>query len=179
LDHLYKILKHSKPTIMITKETQYTKDSTANRIRVLREFDAPIEKVWLAWTDPKILDQWWAPKPWQTKTKSMNFREGGSWTYSMVGPDGETHWCREDFKKIEPQMSYAIDNYFIDERENRNQDFPVMHWKISFYSREETTQVEVEIDFDSDEDLNKIIEMGFKEGFAMAHGNLDELLQKI
>jgi uncharacterized protein YndB with AHSA1/START domain len=165
--------------IMITKETQYTKDSTGNKIRVLREFDAPVEKVWRAWTDPKIMDQWWAPKPWQAKTRSMDFRDGGTWNYAMVGPEGEIHWCRVDFKKIEPLVSYSGDDYFTDESGKKNPDLPVMHWKNSFYSRGETTQVESEIEFDSKEDMNKIIEMGFKEGFAMAHGNLDELLGKI
>jgi uncharacterized protein YndB with AHSA1/START domain len=161
---------------MITKETQYTKHSSGNKLRVLREFDAPVEKVWRAWTDPKIIDQWWAPKPWQAKTRSMDFREGGIWIYAMMGPNGETQWCRVDFKKIEPLTSYAGDNYFCDENGNRNSELPIMHWNILFYSRGETTQVEVEIDFDSEEDMNKIIEMGFKGGFAMAHGNLDELL---
>ena len=165
---------------MITKETQYTKDSTANKLRVLRDFEAPVEKVWRAWTDPKIIDRWWAPKPWQAKTKSMDFREGGNWIYAMIGPDGETQWCRTDFKKIEPMMSYSTDTYFIDETGNRTQNFlGTSYWKVSFYSREEETQVEVEIDFDSEEDMDKFIETGFKEGFAMAHGNLDELLMSL
>jgi uncharacterized protein YndB with AHSA1/START domain len=161
---------------MITKETQYTKEATGYKIRVVREFDAPIEKVWKAWTDPKIIDQWWAPKPWKANTHSMDFREGGKWLYTMNGPEGEKHWCRVDFKKIEPMVSYSGDDYFCDENGKMKEDSPLMHWKTSFYSRDENTQVEVEIEFDTEEDMNKIIEMGFKEGFAMAHGNLDELL---
>ena len=164
---------------MITKETQYTSENTANKLRVLREFDAPIEKVWRAWTDPKIIDRWWAPKPWQAKTKSMDFRAGGSWIYAMVGPNDETNWCRVDFMKIEPSMNYSIDVYFVDESGSKTGGSSVMHWTVSFYSIDETTQVEVEIYFDSEEDMNKIVEMGFKEGFAMAHGNLDELLLKL
>jgi uncharacterized protein YndB with AHSA1/START domain len=161
---------------MITKETQYTKDSTKNKLRVVREFDAPIATVWKAWTDPKIMDQWWAPKPWKANTRSMDFREGGMWLYTMDGPDGERHWCRVDFKTIKPLTSYSGDDYFCDESGKRNEELPVMHWTNTFYSRGESTQVEVEIDFDSEGDMNKIVEMGFKEGFAMAHGNLDELL---
>ena len=53
-----------------------------------------------------------------------------------------------------------------------------MHWMVQFSKASTGTKVEVEITFASVEDLEKIIEMGFKEGFAAAHNNLDELLAK-
>ena len=53
-----------------------------------------------------------------------------------------------------------------------------MNWKVAFNKADDGTKVDVEITFSSVEDLEKIIEMGFKEGFAAAHNNLDELLAK-
>jgi hypothetical protein len=67
---------------------------------------------------------------------------------------------------------------FTDEKGNINEEFPRMSWKISFRRTDSGTRVDVGITFDSIESLEKIIEMGFKEGFAMAHDNLDELLTK-
>ena len=61
-----------------------------NTINIEREFAAGLDLVWDAWTKPEILDQWWAPQPFRTKTKSMDFREGGSWHYAMIGPDNAT-----------------------------------------------------------------------------------------
>ena len=68
-----------------------------NTVNVKREFAADLELVWEAWTNPKILDQWWAPKPYRTETKSMDFREGGMWLYAMISPQDEKHWCKNDY----------------------------------------------------------------------------------
>ena len=78
-----------------------------NTIHVTRDFAANLSLVWEAWTKPEILDLWWAPKPYQTKTKSMDFKEGGTWLYCMVSPENEVHWCKLDYKKIDPQKAYS------------------------------------------------------------------------
>ena len=70
---------------MSNKQTTISKDAANKKLIVVREFDAPLEEVWKAWTEKDLLDQWWAPKPWKAKTKTMDFREGGIWLYSMVG----------------------------------------------------------------------------------------------
>ena len=69
-------------------------------LNVTREFAADKNLVWSAWTEKEILDQWWAPKPWKTDTKSMDFREGGRWLYAMCGPEGEEHWSFSDFTSV-------------------------------------------------------------------------------
>lgn len=99
-------------------------DKENNKIKVKREFAAPVDKVWAAWTQSELLDQWWAPKPWKTETKSMDFREGGRWLYSMVGPGGERHWCLADYEKITPRQSFSALDAFCDEEGNINKDFP-------------------------------------------------------
>ena len=162
----------------INKETIITKHVANNKLFVEREFDAPPEQVWQAWTDSKLLDQWWAPKPWRAKTKTMDFREGGTWLYSMLGPDGTESFCRADFETIVPNKRYTVLDAFCDENGNPTTDFPRMHWKTVFTPTGDGTRVDVEITFDSEADMEKIIEMGFKEGFTAAHGNLDELLAK-
>lgn len=163
---------------MITmKETEITK-TASNKLLVEREFDAPIEKVWNAWTDSKILDLWWAPKPWKARTKTMNFTEGGNWLYAMVGPEGEEHWATMDFKTIDAPNRFTGEDAFSDENGNKVTDPPGMKWDVKFNSSNGGTKVQVDITFASEADLQKIVEMGFKEGFTAAHGNLDELLAK-
>src|SRR5882757_4609336 len=69
-------------------------------ITVKREFEAEVSLVWDAYTKSEILDQWWAPKPWKAKTKTMDFKEGGHWLYAMVGPNGEEHWALAKYKNV-------------------------------------------------------------------------------
>ena len=158
------------------KETVISKDLANKKLFIEREFEAPLEQVWKAWTESSLLDQWWAPKPWKAKTKSMDFREGGTWLYSMIGPNGEESFCRADFQTIVPQKQFVAVDSFCDENGNKTNEFPSMHWKNDFMETASGTKVEVELTFATEADLEKIVEMGFKEGFTAAHGNLDELL---
>lgn len=159
-----------------TKDSVFTKDEAKKTITVVREFDAPVPDVWNAWTKAELLEQWWAPRPWKAVTQSMDFREGGAWLYYMEGPDGSRHYARVDYKKIDPQKSFSAKDAFTDENGNISTNMPSMNWNNVFTASGNSTKVEVLITFQTLEDLEKILEMGFKEGFTMAHANLDELL---
>jgi uncharacterized protein YndB with AHSA1/START domain len=161
------------------KETIYTKDLSNKKVMVVRDFDAPVSQVWQAWTNQQLLDEWWAPKPWKAKTKSMDFREGGTWLYSMVGPDGSESFCRADYHTIEVEKNFTASDSFCDEHGEPTNELPRMNWRNTFIPTNKGTRVEIEITFANIEDLEKIMEMGFKEGFAAAHGNLDELLLQV
>lgn len=163
---------------MSNKQAKVTKDPANKKVLVIREFDAPVEDVWKAWTDSSLLDQWWAPKPWKAKTKSMDFREGGFWLYCMMGPDGTQTWARVDYQTIELHKRFTAVDSFCDENGHVTERFPNMQWSNSFSSMPNGSKVEVDITFSSEADLQKIIEMGFEQGFSMALGNLDELLAK-
>ncbi len=53
-----------------------------------RTFDAPLELVWEAWTQPEHVAQWWGPKGMETTVLEHNFTVGGQWKYLMKMPDG-------------------------------------------------------------------------------------------
>ena len=160
------------------KETIFSKDPQSKKLTVVRAFDAPLDLVWQAWTDSEILDQWWAPKPYRAETKTTDFREGGLWFYSMVGPKGDRHWCRVEFKIIEPSKSITYTSILCDEKGNKSPDIPVMNWSNEFSQSGESTTVRVEITFEKDGDMDIIIKMGFQEGFTAGLSNLDHFLSR-
>lgn len=162
-----------KSTLMF----DFTVNKEKNTVNVKREFNADVALVWEAWTNPEILDQWWAPKPYKTKTKSMDFREGGRWLYAMVSPQDEMHWCKADYKRIDHQKSYSYIDNFCDEQGNANGQFPNSHWTNVFTEHGETTTVNITIQYESLEALEKVIEIGFKDGFTMAMENLDQYIE--
>jgi uncharacterized glyoxalase superfamily protein PhnB/uncharacterized protein YndB with AHSA1/START domain len=148
-----------------------------NTINVKREFAANLELVWQAWTNPEILDQWWAPKPYRTITKSMDFREGGMWLYAMISPQDEKHWCKNDYHKIQYQKNFSGLDAFCDENGTVNTNMPRTLWKNTFSENAATTTVTIVAKYENLADLEKIIEMGFKEGFTMALENLDQYIE--
>jgi uncharacterized protein YndB with AHSA1/START domain len=159
-------------------KTRVSKDMEAKKIRVERDFDAPVEKVWLAWTDSNMLDQWWAPHPWRTETKSMDFRPGGTWLYCMRGPSNEAHWARLDYQAIDKFKHFEAMDFFCDENGNKTSELPSMKWKNEFQGMGDSTKVIVNISFEKEADIRTILEMGFEQGITSAGDNLDELLAK-
>ncbi len=149
-----------------------------NTIHAKRAFAADLSLVWDAWTKPELLDLWWAPQPYRTQTKSMDFREGGSWLYCMISPENEKHWCKADYQKIVPFKSFSGLDAFCDEEGKLNEDFPRSLWSNTFIEQTaNTTLVDIIISYNSLADLEKIIQLGFKEGFTMALGNLDQYIE--
>ncbi len=62
--------------------------AAAREIVQMREFDASRELVWEAWTTPEIVDLWWGPDGFVTRTERMDVRPDGRWRFTMTGPDG-------------------------------------------------------------------------------------------
>lgn len=154
-------------------------DKANRKIQVERSFDAPLDLVWSAWTEAELLDQWWAPKPWRTETKRMDFSKGGKWVYAMVGPEGERHWALMDYQAIAPRKSFTAQEGFGDEDGRLNAAQPVSTWVNSFSESEGTTTVRNEISFADLAQLESLIQMGFKEGYTMGLGNLEDLLARL
>jgi uncharacterized protein YndB with AHSA1/START domain len=162
---------------MITHETKFDRDASGKKLLITRDFSAAIDKVWRAWTESSLLDQWWAPKPYKTETKSLRFETGGLWLYAMAGPEGDTHWCRVDIQEVDKPKSFRSTAGFCDENGTPNETAPLMHWFAQFSSTEAGTRLTLEVGFDSEADLETIVQMGFKEGFTSALGNLDLMLE--
>lgn len=148
-------------------------------IHVTREFDAGIELVWKAWTTAELLDQWWAPQPYRNQTRSLDFREGGRWHYAMISPENQTHWCIFDYEKIDDQKSYAGLDAFCDEAGNIDTSFSRMHWENVFKEEAAHTTVHITVTLETFETLEKILEMGFQQGFTMGLDQLAALLPSL
>ena len=164
----------------------FTVDKATKTVSVTREFDADQSLVWDAFTNPEILDQWWAPKPWASKTKVMNFEVGGRRFYAMVSPEGQEHWSIQTFTSISPKTNFKMTDAFADAAENP--ELPGSDWDLSFSeqnaSPEETvgrgtTKVSITIYNESLARMEKMIEMGFQGGFTMGLQQLDELLSTL
>jgi len=157
----------------------FTVDKTAKQVYVTKEFNAELPLVWDAFTKQELLDQWWAPKPWASKTKSMNFKEGGRRFYAMVSPEGQEHWSIQDFTSISPTTNFKFVDAFTDKDEVINSAFPSSEWDLNFSEQNNTTTVKIIIKHKTLAALEQIMQMGFKEGFTMTLNELEILLQQL
>jgi uncharacterized protein YndB with AHSA1/START domain len=152
----------------------FTVDKATKTVSITREFDAELSLVWDAFTKKEILDQWWAPKPFSSRTKVMDFKVGGRRFYAMVSPEGQERWIIQKYISISPKTNFKFFNAFADE--NENPELPGSEWDHTFSEQNGKTKLSVSIYNESLERMEKQIEMGFKEGFTMTLNYLEELL---
>jgi len=152
----------------------FTVDKATKTVFIVREFDADLSLVWDAFTKAEILDQWVAPKPWASKTKHMNFEVGGRRFYAMVSPEGQERWAIQKYTSISPKTNFKMFNAFADKDENP--ELPGSDWDYTFTEQNGKTKVSITIYNESLARMEKMIEMGFTEGFKMSMNNLENLL---
>lgn len=163
---------------MNTGKTQVVKDLKARTILIAREFNAPLENVWRAYTESKLLEQWWAPSPWRAETKHMDFSVGGYWLYAMVSPENQKHWGRMNYLAIDHLKSFDLEDVFCDENGNRNNELPISSGQTIFSSTPNGTKVEFRMTYATELDLQKIVEMGFEQGITQCLDQLEELFKQ-
>lgn len=146
-------------------------------VLITEEFDAERDLVWDAYTKPELLDQWWAPKPFSSRTKVMDFEVGGRRFYAMVSPDGQERWSVQKYTSITPKTNFKFFNAFSDE--NETLQLPGSDWDFNFREEDGRTTVHVSIYNESLERLERMIEFGFVEGTEAQLKNLEELLKKM
>ena len=152
-------------------------DKAAKTVFITREFDADLSLVWDAFTKAEFLDQWVAPKPFAAKTKFMDFKVGGRRFYAMVSPEGQERWAIQKYISISPKTNFKMFSAFADKDENP--ELPGSDWDYTFSEQDGITKVSITIYNDSLARMEKLIEMGFTEGFKMSMSNLENLLASL
>ncbi len=147
-----------------------------NTLTISREFAAERQLVWDCYTKEELLNQWFAPKPFTTKTKSMDFSNGGHWHYAMVDQEGNEYWGYTIYNNIRPIDYYETTDAFCNEAGEINKDLPGAKWEVTFTDKAENTVVETIVYYNTLNDLETVINMGMEAGMIATLEKLDELL---
>lgn len=158
-------------------KTKYTVLPESNQLIAERSFAAPKSKVWQYYTTSELLDKWWGPEPYKAVTKSFDFSEGGHWHYVMQGPDGDAHYCINNYKAIDPEKSFTAQDAFANEDWSIKTDMPSSDWEVTFTEKDGVTDVRVVLTCSNPEALDTLVNMGMKEGFNQGLNQLEALLQ--
>jgi uncharacterized protein YndB with AHSA1/START domain len=143
-------------------------------IRISRVFDAPRALVWQALTDPAHMGVWWGPDGFTTTTHAIDVRPGGTWVYTMHGPDGRDYPNAMTFREIVTGEKLAY-RHGTAEDENPEADFGTV---ITLEDVDGGTRVTLTSTFRDDAARERVVrEYGAVEGGRQHLGNLAKYLQ--
>ncbi|GAA2726074.1 SRPBCC domain-containing protein [Actinocorallia aurantiaca] len=156
--------------------TDTRKDLENLTFTLIADFEAPVERVWRLWADPRRLERWWGPPAFPATVKEHDLTPGGDVAYFMTGAEGEQYhgWWR--ITSVEPPTSLEFVDGFADAEGKPDEDRPTTVIRVRLTARDGGTRMEMHSTFDSLEQMEQLIDMGMAEGMEQAVGQMDALL---
>jgi len=144
---------------------------------IVAEFDAKVERVWQIWADPRQLERWWGPPTWPATFESFDFTPGGKASYYMVGPDGEKARGWWLLTSIDAPTTLSFDDGFADDNGEPVASMGITRAVVTIEDVGGRTRMTTTSKFESAEQMQKMIDMGMKEGMTEAMSQIDDLLR--
>ncbi len=158
--------------------TDVKQDPASLTLTITAEFDAPAERVWEMWSDPRLLERWWGPPSFPATFVEHDLTPGGRSAYFMTGPEGQKHHGWWEIKEVEPPKRLLIEDGFADDV-SFNEDMPgPSSATVTISESDGVTTMSIESRFASREDMEQMIEMGMEQGMTEALGQIDPLLAR-
>ena len=156
--------------------TSFDQDLDNLILTLVADFDAPIERVWQLWADPRQLERWWGPPTYPATVEQHDLTPGGSVTSFMTGPDGQEHrgWWR--ITSVDPPRSLVFTDGFADQDGTPIADMPISTVHMQLTEHEGGTRMELRSTFESREQMEQWLDTGTAEGLQQAVGQMDALL---
>lgn len=149
--------------------TSVRKDREARTMTLTAEFDAPVDRVWQLWADPRRLERWWGPPTHPATVVDHDLRPGGTVSYFVTGPDGDRSpgWWHV----------LAVDAPRRLEFELGDPGIPTLTVRVSVAERAAGgTRMVIETTFPTAEAMEQLTVMGFEQGLSAAVGQIDDIL---
>jgi uncharacterized protein YndB with AHSA1/START domain len=156
--------------------TSVDKDLDGLTVTLVADFDAPVERVWQLWADPRLLERWWGPPTHPATVEQHDLAPDGEVTYFMTAPDGEKYrgWWR--VTSVDPPRSLAFTDGFADQDGRPVADMPTTTAQVQLTDHGGGTRMELRSAFGSREQMDQLMSMGMMEGLQQSVGQMDALL---
>jgi uncharacterized protein YndB with AHSA1/START domain len=153
------------------------RDATALTLTITAEFDAPVERAWQLWADPRQLERWWGPPTYPATFTEHDLRPGGRCAYFMTGPEGDRHFGWWAVGRADEPTVIELEDGFADDAGVPAPDLPVTVMRVELGERTGggTTMV-LTTEFPSAEAMQQMVAMGMEEGIREALGQIDPIL---
>jgi uncharacterized protein YndB with AHSA1/START domain len=164
---------------MTATSSSQTKDTD---IVITREFNAPRQLVWDAWTKPEHIEKWFGPKGFTTRVDAFDFKVGGRAVYIMIGPDGTEYPSTGVYKEIVPIEKIVSTDEFGEGMEEAHPEMDLPKGMIStflFDDLGERTKLTLITSHPSVEEREKHEAMGVVDGWNSTLDKLEDLLSRL
>jgi uncharacterized protein YndB with AHSA1/START domain len=156
--------------------TSVDKDFDTLTLTVVAHFDAPVERVWQLWADPRQLERWWGPPSHPTTVQEHDLTPGGAVSYFMTGPDGAKSRAWWRVTSVDPPTSLEFIDGWADQEGTPVPDISTTTVQVRLTEHAGGTRMEVRSVFDSREQMERLVRMGATEVFVQTVGQMDALL---
>lgn len=154
-----------------------TRDLEQRTLVVTSTFDAPAERVWRLWSDPRQLERWWGPDPYPATVVDHDLRPGGHVSYYMTGPEGDQHKGYWEVLEVDPPRRLLAQDGFADADGNPVGDMPVSRMEVVVEPVDDArTRMVITSTYDSVAEFEKVLAMGMEDGIRQSVQQIDALL---
>ena len=152
------------------------KDFESLSLTLIAEFDAPIERVWQLWADPRQLERWWGPPTHPATVEQHELAAGGEVSYFMTGPDGERSrgWWR--VTSADSPSSLEFTDGFANDDGTPNPETPTTAVQVRLTEQDGRTRMELRFNFESKEHMDQLQRWGAFDVFPQSVDQMDALL---
>jgi uncharacterized protein YndB with AHSA1/START domain len=157
--------------------TDVTTDPEALTMTLTADFDAPVERLWSAFTEPQQLERFWGPPGWPARFPTFEFSVGGRAVYYMTSPQGEKSYGSWEFLEIDAPRGFTVLDNFANEDGAPLEGMPVMRVVFAFEPTATGSRMVNVSHFASADALQQVVDFGAVEGSTMAINQLDRVLE--
>ena len=157
--------------------TAVRKDKDALTMTLDAEFDAPPERVWQLWADPRQLERWWGPPTYPATFTKHDLAPGGRVEYHMTGPDGDQARGYWEVDEVEPPSRLVFRDGFANDDGTPNTALPMNEARVSIAAiGGGRTRMSIESRFADLASMEQVLAMGMEEGLTQAVAQIDAIL---
>jgi uncharacterized protein YndB with AHSA1/START domain len=146
---------------------------TDREIHIEREFNAPRDKVFAAYTDPELIPEWWGPRSTTTIVDRMEVKPGGSWRFVARDSDGSETAFRGEYREV------TAPERIVQTFEWEGMPGHVSVETAVFEDLGDRTRVVTTSVFDTPEDRDGMLASGMEGGMNETYDRLDEVLARL
>jgi uncharacterized protein YndB with AHSA1/START domain len=157
--------------------TAVRKDPDRLTMTVEAEFEAPPERIWKLWSDPRQLERWWGPPTYPATFTKHDLAPGSRVEYHMTGPEGDQPRGYWEVLEVDPPNGLAFRDGFANDDGTPNADLPVSEARVRIEAIDpQRSRMSIESIFPSAEAMEQVLAMGMEEGLTQAIGQIDAIL---